>query len=554
MTIPCTPSTASEYTAASSNAASGLPPFNQLQWTIDEHNNFLEGLKEFGRSWESISLHLVPTRTTEQVKNYAAHYFYKQAQDATLGAAKPAHVRNTSAEDPEKKDNGHWTDEEHEFFLECWAKYGKSWKKISEVMKTRTNEQVRTHAQKYFAKLKQLRTCGYEGNYAMDGTRHLTKTFLKKAQRQGRISPGKLKTSFKMTSSRSVVKKRGNRQGKAVARLRGGSSALHRVMSQGGEGWGEEEAERENKDAEKEGEEKDGSLLQLAMTSYTTRSGRVVTWAQPLQQALAQAQATMDMEGDEAEGGTTQEGVDDRKQQAAPTVVMAAPVGLTMDTGASQEGEGEEIMYDVHHGHENDQHDAKQEEQSERVNEVVAEIDAAAEVVTVAPTLPTVADIMTSLTMDPHGFLHWGDAGPVPEGWVMLPEVVDGRTDMGSLSTATITTHAPAEMISSTSSSGSTVSSDSSSSNSSSSEGATQRDSMLLMMSNADGSLLWESDGYNAEEDDNNSLTRLPTSPVGDAATASWVAEEEDFWEQAEGGKGEGEASTNKDGAAVFQI
>jgi len=57
---------------------------------------------------------------------------------------------------PANKD-GHWTDEEHELFLRCWAKYGKSWKKLAEIMKTRTNEQIRTHAQKYFNKLRELR-------------------------------------------------------------------------------------------------------------------------------------------------------------------------------------------------------------------------------------------------------------------------------------------------------------------------------------------------------------------------------------------------------------
>ena len=81
-------------------------------------------------------------------------------------------------------------------------------------MKTRTNEQIRTHAQKYFQKLRELRSVrlcrssfcrerrgpgrlssdvslvcvrpvtgsryrGYQGPYTMDGTRHLTKTFLK---------------------------------------------------------------------------------------------------------------------------------------------------------------------------------------------------------------------------------------------------------------------------------------------------------------------------------------------------------------------------------------
>ena len=59
---------------------------------------------------------------------------------------------------PTANKDGHWTDEEHELFLQSWAKYGKSWKKLAEIMKTRTNEQIRTHAQKYFNKLRELRS------------------------------------------------------------------------------------------------------------------------------------------------------------------------------------------------------------------------------------------------------------------------------------------------------------------------------------------------------------------------------------------------------------
>lgn len=55
---------------------------------------------------------------------------------------------------------GHWTDEEHALFLECYEKYNKSWKRISEIITTRSNEQIRTHAQKYEAKLRELRYGG----------------------------------------------------------------------------------------------------------------------------------------------------------------------------------------------------------------------------------------------------------------------------------------------------------------------------------------------------------------------------------------------------------
>lgn len=48
---------------------------------------------------------------------------------------------------------GRWTSEEREEFERLLGIHGKEWKKISEILKTRTVVQVRTHAQKYFKKL-----------------------------------------------------------------------------------------------------------------------------------------------------------------------------------------------------------------------------------------------------------------------------------------------------------------------------------------------------------------------------------------------------------------
>mmetsp|Transcript_21907 Transcript_21907/g.41062 ORF Transcript_21907/g.41062 Transcript_21907/m.41062 type:complete len:332 (+) Transcript_21907:662-1657(+) len=48
---------------------------------------------------------------------------------------------------------GRWTREEHELFLKGLQAHGKEWKKIAELIKTRTVVQIRTHAQKYFQKL-----------------------------------------------------------------------------------------------------------------------------------------------------------------------------------------------------------------------------------------------------------------------------------------------------------------------------------------------------------------------------------------------------------------
>ena len=49
---------------------------------------------------------------------------------------------------------GRWTKEEHEKFLEGIVLYGINWKKIKTLIETRTSMQVRSHAQKFFYKMK----------------------------------------------------------------------------------------------------------------------------------------------------------------------------------------------------------------------------------------------------------------------------------------------------------------------------------------------------------------------------------------------------------------
>mmetsp|Transcript_25951 Transcript_25951/g.38383 ORF Transcript_25951/g.38383 Transcript_25951/m.38383 type:complete len:436 (+) Transcript_25951:111-1418(+) len=52
-----------------------------------------------------------------------------------------------------KGTSGRWTREEHEAFLEGLKIHGREWKKVAERITTRTSAQIRSHAQKYFAKL-----------------------------------------------------------------------------------------------------------------------------------------------------------------------------------------------------------------------------------------------------------------------------------------------------------------------------------------------------------------------------------------------------------------
>ena len=57
-----------------------------------------------------------------------------------------------------KETTGRWTREEHQTFIKGLELYGKGWKKIAGLIKTRTVVQIRTHAQKYFLKLSKARS------------------------------------------------------------------------------------------------------------------------------------------------------------------------------------------------------------------------------------------------------------------------------------------------------------------------------------------------------------------------------------------------------------
>lgn len=56
---------------------------------------------------------------------------------------------------------GEWHPSEHQLFLECLRMFPsgsrKRWKTISQIIKTRTATQIRTHAQKYYQKLQRYK-------------------------------------------------------------------------------------------------------------------------------------------------------------------------------------------------------------------------------------------------------------------------------------------------------------------------------------------------------------------------------------------------------------
>uniref|UniRef100_A0AAV1UDC9 Uncharacterized protein n=1 Tax=Peronospora matthiolae TaxID=2874970 RepID=A0AAV1UDC9_9STRA len=73
------------------------------------------------------------------------------AQDThALPQTSPASSSSTVTTGPSK--GGRWTSEEHAAFLEGIRLYGKDWRRVAQVVKTRSAVQTRTHAQKYLLK------------------------------------------------------------------------------------------------------------------------------------------------------------------------------------------------------------------------------------------------------------------------------------------------------------------------------------------------------------------------------------------------------------------
>ncbi|KAG7378742.1 hypothetical protein PHYPSEUDO_009718 [Phytophthora pseudosyringae] len=72
---------------------------------------------------------------------------------AKPAAAAPAPSNATHQKGQTGMNGGRWTEQEHQSFLAGLRLYGREWKKVAAKIKTRTSAQIRSHAQKYFAKL-----------------------------------------------------------------------------------------------------------------------------------------------------------------------------------------------------------------------------------------------------------------------------------------------------------------------------------------------------------------------------------------------------------------
>ncbi|PPR86302.1 hypothetical protein GOBAR_AA34389 [Gossypium barbadense] len=57
-----------------------------------------------------------------------------------------------------------WTEEEHQRFLEALRLYGRGWRQIEEHVGTKSADQIRSHAQKFFSKVVRESNGGFDGS------------------------------------------------------------------------------------------------------------------------------------------------------------------------------------------------------------------------------------------------------------------------------------------------------------------------------------------------------------------------------------------------------
>ena len=77
-------------------------------------------------------------------------------------------------EPTENTNEGKWSSEEHIKFIESFVNYGKKWKIIQKSVSTRSCSQVRSHAQKFFLRLKRLNTDKYSFNFQNSNIKSLS--------------------------------------------------------------------------------------------------------------------------------------------------------------------------------------------------------------------------------------------------------------------------------------------------------------------------------------------------------------------------------------------
>lgn len=75
------------------------------------------------------------------------------SQDKSKNTTTNQDINGGTSSDNANVNNGRWTDEEHDKFVEAIKLYGKDWNLIEKYIGSRSCSQIRSHCQKFFSKL-----------------------------------------------------------------------------------------------------------------------------------------------------------------------------------------------------------------------------------------------------------------------------------------------------------------------------------------------------------------------------------------------------------------
>ena len=79
-----------------------------------------------------------------------------------------------------KFNKGRWNSEEHKKFIVGILEYGNDWKKVQKLIKTRSSTQARSHAQKFFLRIKNDLKIKADKSILLNNVLMLKKLFQKK--------------------------------------------------------------------------------------------------------------------------------------------------------------------------------------------------------------------------------------------------------------------------------------------------------------------------------------------------------------------------------------
>ena len=100
----------------------------------------------------------LPNSNSKLFLSYQKQTIEKELDKISLNENNLQTISSSNEEENNKSqgnfNNGRWSEEEHKKFLEGILEYGNEWKKVQKVIKTRSSTQARSHAQKFFLKIK----------------------------------------------------------------------------------------------------------------------------------------------------------------------------------------------------------------------------------------------------------------------------------------------------------------------------------------------------------------------------------------------------------------